>query len=81
VAISKVPSFRSGKGFGAYALCNDKQILSGITTLQLDLDFCLQAPDMDEARRSTLVEDITFIIGNQTVVVEGDGRFSAHTEQ
>jgi len=33
---------------------------------------------MDEAWRSTLVEDITFIIGDQTVVVEGDGRFSAH---
>jgi len=35
---------------------------------------------MDEAWRSTLVEDITFIIGDQTVVVEGDGRFSAHDQ-
>ena len=35
---------------------------------------------MDEAWRSALVEDITFIISGQTVVVEGDRRFSAHDQ-
>jgi len=33
---------------------------------------------MDEARRSTLVEDIALVIGSQAVIVKGVRRFSAH---
>ena len=46
--------------------------------VRLRLGSYRQPPDMDEARRGTLVEGVTFIISSQAVIIKGIRRFSAY---